>query len=66
MNFFAWLGSMGKLDIQVVPIPWKELMAWWKDMTKDNQVYVQDKLGDLLDLIHVEHQVSLIQAMAYF
>ena len=57
---------MGKLDIQVVTIPRKELMAWWKDMTKDNQAYVQDRLGHLLDLIHVEYQVSLIQALAHF
>ena len=57
---------MGKLDIQVIPIPWKESVAWWKGMSKDNQTYVQKRLGYLLELMHMEHQVSLVQALAYF
>ena len=51
---------MGKLDIHVIPIPRKELVAWWKGMSKDNQTYVQERLGYLFELMHVEYQVNLV------
>ena len=57
---------MEKLDIQVISIPRKELVAWWKGMSKDNQTYVQERLRYLLELMHVEHHVSLVQALAHF
>ena len=57
---------MGKLDIQVIPIPRKKRVAWWKGISEDNQTYVQERLGYLFELMHVEHQVSLVQVLAHF
>lgn len=55
---------MGKRDIQVVPVPQDELQAWWNDLNEANQAFVKKKLGFLLELMQVQCQIPLIQALA--
>ena len=57
---------MGKSNIKVIPVPRKELTAWWNRLNPDNQAYIKERLGHLVDLIKVDYQPTLIKALAKF
>ena len=57
---------MGRADVQFVPTPKKELLAWWDQLDQNGQQYVKERIGRLFPLLKINIHSGMMQALAHF
>jgi len=53
-------------DLGIIPIQKEVLLEMWDELDKSKQDYVEQKIGCLISILHIEPQVALFKALAHF
>jgi len=57
---------MGRVDIQFIPTPKKELLSWWSQLDQLGQEHVKASIGHLLPLLQININSGVMQALLHF